>query len=548
MTLLFSFFCYLINTNLIIIFSIILSCQSEVINITDIQSNLKPAIYSITSRKFGQYNNLLYRHNIEQKLYFSNRITGSMKNIRFVPINDGENEEEIEENTYYIEFAYNKKKMGINESDYDSIILYNNISNIKENNQKLKWKIYKRNKYYIIQNSLSKKFWRTKGFIYLDCSAQLIDINNSNYINTSLIDSSVEFKITKLYEELRIKKEHIEIIENEPIDILIKYIDLSDPLLKRDGIKHIKKDEDNGELKYCLRSILRFIPWVRKIFILMPNEKVSFLKPINEINDKIVYIKDKDLLGFDSESSTSFQYVLFKLKNFGITDNFLLMDDDYFIGRKLKKTNFFYFDEIINKVVPIVTTMHSNFYEVQKNELLNTIYLSLKINCNDRIMAHTPTGWKATKSRSLLFLMGLLGRPLINGGFDHNTIPVNINDIEEIYNLIYIKYKYSFLTLNSISRTKYDLQYQTLYTTYELNKFHRKAKQIYSRYYDVKNAKNVTLGVGLFCINTGFSQYNKKDFDNLKIRLEELFPEPTIYEIGSKDINENKMVKKKEKL
>ena len=548
MTFLFSFFCYLINTNLIIIFSIILSCHSEVINITDIQSNLKPAIYSITSKKFGQYNNLLYRHNIEQKLYFSNRITGSMKNIRFVPINDGEDEEEIEGNTYYIEFAYNKKKMGINESDYDSIILYNNISNITENNQKLKWKIYKRNKNYIIQNSLSKKFWRTKGFIYLDCSAQLIDFNNSNYINTSLIDSSVEFKITKLYEELKIKKEHINIIENEPIDILIKYIDLSDPLLKRDGIKHIKKDEDNGELKYCLRSILRFIPWVRKIFILMPNEKVSFLKPINEINDKIVYIKDKDLLGFDSESSTSFQYALFKLKNFGITDNFLLMDDDYFIGRKLKKTDFFYFDEITNKVVPIVTTMHSNFYEVQKNELLNTIYLSLKINCNDRIMAHTPTGWKATKSRSLLFLMGLLGRPLINGGFDHNTIPVNINDIEEIYNLIYIKYKYSFLTLNSISRTKYDLQYQTLYTTYELNKFHRKAKQIYSRYYDVKSAKNVTLGAGLFCINTGFSQYNKKDFDNLKIRLEELFPEPTIYEIGSKDINENKMDKIKEEL
>ena len=548
MTFLFSFFCYFINTNLIIIFSIILSCHSEVINITDIQSNLKPAIYSITSKKFGQYNNLLYRHNIEQKLYFSNRITGSMKNIRFVPINDGEDEEEIEGNTYYIEFAYNKKKMGINESDYDSIILYNNISNITENNQKLKWKIYKRNKNYIIQNSLSKKFWRTKGFIYLDCSAQLIDFNNSNYINTSLIDSSVEFKITKLYEELKIKKEHINIIENEPIDILIKYIDLSDPLLKRDGIKHIKKDEDNGELKYCLRSILRFIPWVRKIFILMPNEKVSFLKPINEINDKIVYIKDKDLLGFDSESSTSFQYALFKLKNFGITDNFLLMDDDYFIGRKLKKTDFFYFDEITNKVVPIVTTMHSNFYEVQKNELLNTIYLSLKINCNDRIMAHTPTGWKATKSRSLLFLMGLLGRPLINGGFDHNTIPVNINDIEEIYNLIYIKYKYSFLTLNSISRTKYDLQYQTLYTTYELNKFHRKAKQIYSRYYDVKSAKNVTLGAGLFCINTGFSQYNKKDFDNLKIRLEELFPEPTIYEIGSNDINENKMDKIKEEL
>ena len=271
----------------------------------------------------------------------------------------------------------------------------------------------------------------------------------------------------------------------------------------------------------------------------MPNEKVSFLKPINEINDKIVYIKDKDLLGFDSESSTTFQYVLFKLKNYGIADNFLLMDDDYFIGKNLQKTDFFYYDEISNKVVPIITTMHFNFYEVQKSELLNTIYLSLKINCNYRIMAHTPTGWKATKSRGLLFLMGLLGRPLINGGFDHNTIPVNVNDIEEIYNLIYTKYKYSFLTLNALSRTRYDLQYQTIYTTYALNKLHRKAKQIYSKYYDVKNALNVILGYKLFCINTGFVQYNKKDFDNLKIKLEQLFPEQTIYEIESKDYENN---------
>ena len=90
----------------------------------------------------------------------------------------------------------------------------------------------------------------------------------------------------------------------------------------------------------------------------MPNENVSFLKPKNEINDKIIYIKDKDLLGFDSESSTAFQYALFKLKNFGISDNFLLMDDDYFIGKQMKKTNFFYYDENIKKVVPIITTKY----------------------------------------------------------------------------------------------------------------------------------------------------------------------------------------------
>ena len=513
-----SFFCY------ILILLLIESTEYELINLNNIQANLKPAIYAISSKKFGQYNNLVYRQNEEQTIYFSNRNKGFIKNLRFIPAKKYES-------TFYIEFAYKRKLLGLNETDLESIILYNNITNFYHNKSIFKWKIYNINdKDYIIQNLYSKKIWRTKSFIYLDCGGELQYLNNTNFINSSLLDNTLRFKITKLYEELRMKSEHIKIIEKEPVDILIKYIDLSDPLLKRDGIKQIKKDKDNGELKYSLRSIFKFIPWVRKIFILMPNEKVSFLKPIEEIKEKIIYIKDKDLLGFDSESSTTFQYILFRLKNFGISDNFLLMDDDYFIGKPLKKTDFFYFEENLKKVVPIITTMNFGFYELQKMELISTILFSLKINCNDMIISHTPSGWKATKSRSLLFLMEQLGRPLIHGGFDHNTIPVNVNDIEEIYNLIYLKYKYSFLTLNSITRTKYDLQFQTLYTTYTLNKYNRKVKSIFSKYYDIQNVKNATLGFKLFCINTGFREYNDSDFDNLKNKLEELFPEPTNYE------------------
>ena len=508
------------------------SYKCELINIDKIQSNLTEAVYSISSKKFGHYNNLIYKHN-EQILLFSNKIKGWPKNIKLIPSKQ-------EENTYYIEFEVSKKIFGLNKTEISSIVLYDNISSVGGNYEMIKWKIFEvNNNNYLIQNSFSKKFWKTRDLIYLDCSGEFENINNTSLIdNNHLINNPYTFKIVKLFEEMDIKEEHVEIIEREPVDILIKYIDLSDPYLKRDGIKQIKKDKDNGELKYSLRSIFRFIPWVRKIFILMPNEKVSFLKPISEINDKIVYVKDKDLLGFDSESSTTFQYILFKLKNFGISDNFLLMDDDYFFGREMKKTDFFYFDENAKKVVPFVTSMIFNYYEVHKKELIADIFYSFQMKCNETVMAHTPTGWQATKSRSLLFLMKVLGRPLISGGFDHNAIPVNLNDIEEIYNLIYLRYRHSFLTLNSISRTRYDLQYQILYNTYGLNKHHRKVKQIFSRYYDVKNAKNVTLGTKLFCINTGFKEYNETDFDNLKMKLEELFPEPTKYEIiSNKEIN-----------
>ena len=106
-----------------------------------------------------------------------------------------------------------------------------------------------------------------------------------------------------IYEEVKITPEQEKLIEKEPIDIVIKYIDLTDKTLNRTGIKQLKKDQDNEELRYSVRSILENIPWVRKIFILMPNEKVKYFKPYEEIKEKIIYVKDKDLLNYDSDNN-----------------------------------------------------------------------------------------------------------------------------------------------------------------------------------------------------------------------------------------------------
>ena len=46
------------------------------------------------------------------------------------------------------------------------------------------------------------------------------------------------------------------VLEKEPIDVVFKYIDLSDPNLIREGILQIRKDEDNEELRYALRTAL----------------------------------------------------------------------------------------------------------------------------------------------------------------------------------------------------------------------------------------------------------------------------------------------------
>ena len=46
------------------------------------------------------------------------------------------------------------------------------------------------------------------------------------------------------------------LLDLETIDVLIKYIDLSDVKLIRKGLSKLKKDIENGEIRYCIRSIL----------------------------------------------------------------------------------------------------------------------------------------------------------------------------------------------------------------------------------------------------------------------------------------------------
>ena len=49
-------------------------------------------------------------------------------------------------------------------------------------------------------------------------------------------------------------------VEKADIDVVYKYIDLTDPTLHREGIPQIKKDYDNNELMYSLRSVLKNSP------------------------------------------------------------------------------------------------------------------------------------------------------------------------------------------------------------------------------------------------------------------------------------------------
>ena len=470
-------------------------------------------VYRIDSKEKGYP--LIIQNN---GVFFSSKKEGKEESFRIIPTGTNLN-------SYYIISKPFNKKIGIN--DKNELILYN-INNL-EVKDKAEWNFIElNNKQFLLQNSFNKKFLEIKQknekkkiILYAVCNSD-VDIFDLDKIKNSL-----KYSFFKLCEEVVLKPEHIEIIEKEPVDVLIKYIDLSDKTLNRKGISQTKKDEDNGELRYSVRSILQYIPWIRKIFILMPNQKVKYFKPIYEIENKIVYVKDKDLLGFDSANSVVFQLHLYNMAKFGLSENFILMDDDCFFGKPIKKTDFFYYDEETKKVVPSLVT--DDFTEMIKPDILkeyHKLYAKRKI-----IKPHSFNGWKITQLSSYKLLLEQFPFPLINAGFNHNAIPLNLNDLKEIYDLIKNKYQHAKDILSSKERSIYDLQPQSLFNSYALNVKKRKVNSIPSVYYDVAFIKDKNLDIEMFVINTsGDRKYTKNQFNLATLMLQNKFSVPTPFE------------------
>ena len=372
-----------------------------------------------------------------------------------------------------------------------------------------------KNKKYIIRN-------RSNCFVRITKYNTFICDDNS-------LEKATEFDIIKIYEEVKEDAKTNNIIEKEPIDVLIKYIDLRDHDLKRKKIHQIGKDYDNEELRYSIRSILKNIPWIRKIFILMPNKKVRYFKDLNLIKKKIVYIKDSKILGYDSSNINAFLFRYWKLKKFGISDNFIVMDDDCFIGKPLKKKDFFYVRN--GTVVPVIIT--SNFKKIDRNssEINYHIYKNLASKKKEK---QNSEAFNYSLYLTYIFILNIFTKTknesLYIPKFTHNAIPVNVEELKEIYYLVYNS-EYKSATLDSLYREIGYVQFQQFVLSYTFIKYDKKVKDIRYNFIKINNTISANFNYSLFCINTADYNYSYLNFYTAKISMEYLFPIPTPYEI-----------------
>jgi hypothetical protein len=96
---------------------------------------------------------------------------------------------------------------------------------------------------------------------------------------------------------------------------------------------------NNDELKYSLRSVERYAPWIRKIFIVTDDQTPEWL---DIENPKIKIIDHKEILPPESLpcfNSNVIEHFLYKISN--LSEYFLLSNDDTFFNKIVSPTSFF---------------------------------------------------------------------------------------------------------------------------------------------------------------------------------------------------------------
>jgi len=119
----------------------------------------------------------------------------------------------------------------------------------------------------------------------------------------------------------------------------------------------------NNELKYSLRSIDYYAPWVNKIYILMnTSNQPSWIKP----NDKIIIVDHTDTFPskeyLPNTNSNAIETTICNIPN--LSEHYIYFNDDVFLGKKVKYTHFFTPDgkaKIHNFAVNTVKTIKNNY-------------------------------------------------------------------------------------------------------------------------------------------------------------------------------------------
>lgn len=135
------------------------------------------------------------------------------------------------------------------------------------------------------------------------------------------------------------------------VDLVYLWVDGNDPEWRKkkqlftnsvadnSEVNNIGRYTNNDELRYSLRSVEKYAPWIRKIFIVTDSQVPAWL---NTEHPKVEVIDHTDIIPAEilpTFNSTVIEYFLYKIP--GLSEHFLFANDDMFFNAALSADFFF---------------------------------------------------------------------------------------------------------------------------------------------------------------------------------------------------------------
>lgn len=135
------------------------------------------------------------------------------------------------------------------------------------------------------------------------------------------------------------------------VDLVYLWVDGNDPTWQSKRNKFIGNTEENSqinckgryanndELKYSLRSIEQYAPWIRNIYIVTDNQTPEWL---DTSHPKIRIVDHKEIMPTESLpcfNSSLIEHFLYRIP--GLAEHFLFANDDMFINKEVSVDDFF---------------------------------------------------------------------------------------------------------------------------------------------------------------------------------------------------------------
>ena len=148
-------------------------------------------------------------------------------------------------------------------------------------------------------------------------------------------------------------------VDNKDIDVVVLWVDGSDPVLSQkrksyqteamessfDDVGGKTRYADIGEIEYCLASVNRFAPFIRKIFIVtdgqnpLTDKKLHerFTIPMEIVDHKVIFEGYEQYL--PTFNSRAIETLIWRIP--GLSEKFILMNDDFFFRSPVFPQTFF---------------------------------------------------------------------------------------------------------------------------------------------------------------------------------------------------------------